>query len=189
MAHEPTVQESIAAGVDLALFSGDKLLGGPQAGIIAGDGERVAQLRRHPLARALRVDRMTIAALNATLMAYVAGRALEEIPVWRMIAAPLPGIERRARRWATAAAGRATVVRASSMVGGGSLPGEGVPTACCALDLGRADAVAAGLRGCEPPVIGRIEDGRVLLDPRTVDPTDDRVVAEAIRRTADVLQT
>jgi L-seryl-tRNA(Ser) seleniumtransferase len=186
MAHEPTVQESVAAGADLTMFSGDKLLGGPQAGIIAGRADLVAELRRHPLARALRVDRMTIAALNATLMAYVEGTAAEELPVWRMLSMPLATVRRRARRWAALAPGKATVVRSRSMVGGGSLPGEGVPTWCCALaaPMGAA-ALAAVFRERLPPIVGRVEDGRFLLDPRTVDPRDDPVVAAAVATACD----
>jgi L-seryl-tRNA(Ser) seleniumtransferase len=143
MAHEPMVQESVSGGADLAMFSGDKLLGGPQAGIIVGRGDLVSALRRHPLARALRVDRMTIAALNATLLAYVEGTATGELPIWRMLAMPLAAVRRRARRWAAAAAGQASVVRSRSMVGGGSLPGEGVETWCCG---GRRQSAAGSRR-------------------------------------------
>ena len=178
LAHEPTVQESLAAGTDLVMFSGDKLLGGPQCGIIAGRAPLVAELRRHPLARALRVDRMTIAALNATLAAYAAGTALQELPVWRMAGEPEATIRRRARRWARAGGGK--VVASISMVGGGSLPGQGVKTWCCSLDES-ASAVAERLRRHDPPVIARIEHGAVLLDPRTVAAADDGLVEAAIR--------
>lgn len=177
MTHEPTVQESIGAGVDLVMFSGDKLLGGPQCGIIAGRGPLVAELRRHPLARALRVDRMTIAALNATLGSYAAGTALDELPVWKMARAPEATVRRRARRWARACGGE--VVQSLSMMGGGSLPGQGVTTWCCRM-TGDAEQVAARLRQNVPPVIARIERGAVLLDPRTVEPKDDRLVEAAI---------
>ncbi len=177
MTHEPTVQESLVAGADLVMFSGDKLLGGPQCGIIAGRGPLVAELRRHPLARALRVDRMTIAALNATLASYAAGTALDELPVWKMAGAPEAAVRRRARRWARACGGE--VVRSVSMMGGGSLPGQGVTTWCCR-KVGEADQVAKRLRQNVPPVIARIERGAVLLDPRTVAPKDDRLVEAAI---------
>jgi L-seryl-tRNA(Ser) seleniumtransferase len=181
MAHEPTVQESLAAGADLSLFSGDKLLGGPQCGVIAGRAALVEQLRRHPLARALRVDRMTVAALNATLAAHVEGRAVEEIPVWRTLALPLPGVRRRAAAWARAVGSRGSVVPSRSMVGGGSSPGEGVPTWCCAIDPpGGAHALAHRLRERPVPIIARIEAERVLLDPRAVAPADDALVAQAI---------
>ncbi len=184
IAHEPAVQESIAAGVDLALFSGDKLLGGPQCGIIVGRGELVERLRRHPLARALRVDKLTIAALNATLLSYVAGREADEIPVWRMVSADLAGLKRRAQKWVRVAGEGSRVLASRSMVGGGSLPGEGLDTWCAAVAAnGRpVSDVSHDLRTGDPAIVGRIEDGLVLLDPRTVSPADDRVVAVAIRR-------
>jgi L-seryl-tRNA(Ser) seleniumtransferase len=181
LAHEPTVQESLAAGSDLVLFSGDKLLGGPQCGIIVGKAALIEQLRKHPLARALRVDKLTIAALNATLMSYAEDKAEAEIPAWRMVAADLAGLRRRAKRWAAAAGGRGSVVPGRSMVGGGSLPGEGLPTWCAAIrDSGGADGLAAALRAASPPVVGRIEDEAVLLDPRTVDPRRDSAVRDTI---------
>lgn len=185
MAPEPRVQESLAAGADLVLFSGDKLLGGPQCGIIVGRSELIARLRAHPLARALRVDKLTIAALNATLQAYADGRAFEEIPVWRMLAAPAAAVRRRAARWASVAGPDGSVVAARTMAGGGSLPGEGVPTWCARVAVAQPDALAARLRGADPPVIARVEGGTLLLDPRTVDPRDDptvrRLLAEALR--------
>jgi L-seryl-tRNA(Ser) seleniumtransferase len=182
LAPEPTVQESIRAGVDLALFSGDKLLGGPQCGVIAGRAALVETLRKHPLARALRVDRMTIAALNATLEAYAEGRAVGEIPVWRMIAADPGHLRKRARRWAAAAGANGRVERSRSMVGGGSLPGEGLDTWCATVTGPEgATRLAARLRQGDPAVVARIENERVLLDPRTVDPRQDRDVATALR--------
>ncbi|MEX1104232.1 MAG: L-seryl-tRNA(Sec) selenium transferase, partial [Dehalococcoidia bacterium] len=147
LAHEPTAQESIAGGVDLALFSGDKLLGGPQCGVIAGQAKHIETLRRHPLARALRVDKLTIAALNATLMSYAEGREREEIPVWKMVSRPADGIRRRARRWAAAAGEAGGTVASMSMVGGGSLPGEGVATWCASIRAPQgATEMAAALR-------------------------------------------
>ncbi|MFN0146377.1 MAG: L-seryl-tRNA(Sec) selenium transferase [Dehalococcoidia bacterium] len=179
--HEPTVQESLAAGADLALFSGDKLLGGPQCGIITGRGALIEELRRHPLARALRVDKLTIAALNATLMSYLTGSQDEEIPVWRMVSARPAGIRRRARAWARAAGPAATVVSSRSMVGGGSLPGESLPTWCVAIrPASGAEAFAHRLRTGTRPLVARIEEGAVLLDPRTVDPVDDAAVARIL---------
>ena len=181
MAHEPTVQESIAAGADLALFSGDKLLGGPQCGIIAGREPQIATLRAHPMARALRADKMTISALNATLLSYLRGRERTEVPVWEMLARPLPQLRNRARRWAHAAGDRGTTLRSKTMVGGGALPGQGVETWCAAIrPRDGLDALARRLRGASPPVIGRIDEGLLLLDPRTVDPSDDRHIAGAI---------
>ncbi len=183
LATEPTVQESVAAGADLTLFSGDKLLGGPQAGIIVGREELVARLRRHPLARALRMDKASIAALAATAIHYVRGEALEKIPVWRMIATPLATIERRARRWARAIGAPARILHGRSMIGGGSLPEEGLPTRVVAIPAhgGRSvTELAQRLRLGQPPVIGRIEHDQLLLDPRTVAPEVDSTLAEAV---------
>lgn len=181
LVHEPTVQESLRAGVDLAMFSGDKLLGGPQAGIIAGDAELIETLRGHPLARALRLDKFTIAALNATLHSYVMKREAEEIPIWRMLAQSDDSIRRRARSWARIAGEAGTIAASMTMVGGGSLPGQGVATWCTALRApGGAEHLAARLRGWRVPVIGRIEHESVLLDPRTVDAGDDREVRNSI---------
>ncbi len=180
MAHEPTVQESLAAGADLVLFSGDKLLGGPQAGIIVGGGELVETLRRHPLARALRVDKLTIAALNATLNAYVRGAATTEVPVWRMLSARRDELAERAARYA-AADERGVVGEALSMVGGGSIPGEGVATPVAAFGVEHPTAVARALREANPAVIARIEGERVILDPRTVDASDDGHVVSALK--------
>jgi len=187
---EPTPQESIAAGADLALFSGDKLLGGPQAGLIVGKREAVERLRRHPLARALRMDKASIAGLAATLNHYLRDEALEQIPVWRMIATPVDAIARRARRWARAAGQCAKVVDGQSMIGGGSLPEEGLPTKLLAIggEAGKprlrgnnVEALARRLREHSTPVVGRIERATLLLDPRTVHPREDKVVVEALR--------
>ena len=184
LAEEPLVRDSVAAGVDVALFSGDKLIGGPQAGVAVGRERAIATMQRHPLARAVRMDKASIAGLAATLGHYARGEAVEEIPIWRMIAAPLDGLRRRARRWVRACAGEtdAAVTSARSMVGGGSLPGEGLESAVCAIAAppGGADAFAAALRGADPPIVARIERGAVLLDPRTVAPSDDRHVADSL---------
>ena len=181
VAHEPTVQESLDAGVDLALFSGDKLLGGPQCGVIAGRGALVEQLRQHPLARALRVDKLTIAALNATLMAYVAGTERDEIPVWRMLALDGDALLTRAEAWARAAGPRGRVIPSESMIGGGSLPGVGRPTWCAALSSERgAEWLAGQLRGADPAILGRVQDDEVLLDPRTVSDSEGGTVAARI---------
>jgi len=183
LAAEPTVAESISAGADLVLFSGDKLLGGPQAGVIAGRAGLVAQLRRHPLARAVRMDKASIAGLSATLHHYLRGEALTKIPVWRMISMPLPEIERRARRWARAIGKPAQVVDGRSMVGGGSLPEESLPTKLVELpgDGAYLSALACRLRTGTPPVVARIERDALLLDPRTVRPDEDRELLSAVR--------
>ncbi|MGE3074388.1 MAG: L-seryl-tRNA(Sec) selenium transferase [Dehalococcoidia bacterium] len=181
LAHEPTVQESIRGGADLSMFSGDKLLGGPQAGIIAGRADLIETLRRHPLARALRLDKIAIAGLNATLLSYVLGQQDAEIPIWEMLRLGPAAIRRRAQKWARAAGEAATVREGTTMVGGGSLPGQGVPTWCTELHSPNgADELAARLRRADVPVIGRIEREAVLLDPRTVDPRDDELVARAV---------
>ena len=177
--HEPTVRESLEAGADLTLFSGDKLLGGPQCGLIVGQGELVATLRRHPLARALRVDKLTIAALNATLMAYVGGTEREEIPVWRMLALEREQLEPRARTWAEAGGGR--VVESRSMIGGGAAPGAGRTTWCAALQGEQGgEGLARSLREADPPIVARVEAGETLLDPRTVAESDDEHVTATI---------
>jgi L-seryl-tRNA(Ser) seleniumtransferase len=182
ISHEPTVQESISRGSDLALFSGDKLLGGPQCGIIVGRSELIGTLRRHPLARALRVDKLTIAALNATLMSYAEGREADEIPLWEMLSVPVSSLKRRARRWASAAGEAGSVVPSKTMVGGGSLPGEGVGTWCAAIHHpAGAHRFAERLRSGRVPVIGRIENEVVLLDPRAVPAEMDGLVETAVK--------
>ena len=170
---EPTVQQSIHAGVDLVCFSGDKLLGGPQAGIIAGRAELVAELARHPLMRALRVDKLTLAALEATLLEYVAGRANDTIPVQRMLSLSPETIEDRVRRLAERVANvgwRVSLSSGSSAVGGGSAPGISLPTVLLALEREgmSPDAIESALRSLDPPVVARIESDRVVLDLRTV---------------------
>ncbi len=188
LAYEPRVQDSVAAGADLVTFSGDKLLGGPQAGILVGKADLIDRIRRHPLTRALRVDKMTLAALEATLAAYRRGTAPLEIPVWRMIAAPPEGIRERAERWRQALQAHhipADVVESAAAVGGGSLPGETLPTWVLAVRPAHADRFAALLRKGEPPVVPRIEEDRVLLDPRTVLPEEDDLV---MRRLLDAWQ-
>lgn len=183
LAAEPTVQESVAAGADLVTFSGDKLLGGPQAGIIVGRAALIERLRRHPLTRALRVDKATLAGLQATFIAYLDGKAAEEIPVWRMIAAPAPDLKRRAEAWAEELQGkglRAGVIEGRSTVGGGSLPEETLPTFVLALEHERPTELARALRTGNPAVVGRLEGERLLLDPRTVLPEEDEALLRAL---------
>jgi L-seryl-tRNA(Ser) seleniumtransferase len=188
IAWEPTVQSSIAAGVDLACFSGDKLLGGPQAGVIVGRAFLIEQLRRHPLMRALRVDKLTLAALEGTLVEYLAGRATETIPALRMIGLEADAIESRARVLAdrVSAAWNVTLVSGSSAIGGGSAPGVELPTVLLALsrDGWSANRLQAALRGLDPPVIARIEDDQVVLDLRTVNEADDERLAALIQSIA-----
>lgn len=183
LAHEPTPRERLEAGADIVTFSGDKLVGGPQAGLVVGRADLIKRLRRDPLARAMRPDKVTTAAVAATLALYRAGRAAHEIPLWRMVATPTEVLRGRADRVAAAAgAAGVGVAEVRSTLGGGSLPGETVPSWGVAITAGSADRLAAALRVGEPAVIGRIEDGRVILDLRTVEPADDAALAEAIGR-------
>jgi L-seryl-tRNA(Ser) seleniumtransferase len=188
LAHEPTIQESVAAGAHLVSCSGDKLLGGPQAGLILGQADLIARLKRFPLTRALRVDKTTLAGLQATLRHYLLGEATEKVPVWRMISQDEAMLKRRAHAWIRKLKGLgvdAQVVPGRSAVGGGSLPGETLPTYLVALVAASPDSVAARLRTGEPPMITRIEEDRVVLDPRTVLPEQEAVlmplVAEAVQ--------
>jgi L-seryl-tRNA(Ser) seleniumtransferase len=182
---EPTVGASLAAGVAVACFSGDKLLGGPQAGIIVGRREAVQAIRTHPLMRALRVDKMTYAALEATLLDYLSGRAMERVPVARMIAMTAAEIEARAVRLAErlrAAGFGAEVVDGASTIGGGSAPGSALPSRLIALSLPgeTPDGLEARLRRLDPPIIARIENDRLLLDLRTVPEELDETLEELI---------
>ena len=185
LAAEPMVQQSLAAGADVVTFSGDKLLGGPQAGLIVGRRELLATIRRHPMARALRVDKMTLAALEATLRAYRRGRAPDEVPVWRMIAAPAAALQARALAWQRSLSEHmpslsTEVVAGESAVGGGSLPGETLPTFLLAVRRADVTAAAARLRQADPPVIGRIQRDQLLFDPRTVLPEQDAAFLAAL---------
>jgi L-seryl-tRNA(Ser) seleniumtransferase len=179
LGHEFTVQESLQAGASLVCFSGDKLLGGPQAGIILGRKSLVDKMRRHPLTRALRPDKLCLAALSATLMHYLREQATVQIPVWQMISATEEQIRSRASRWRQAL-GSGEIVPSRSTVGGGSLPEETLPTWVLALKSDHPDRVATELRGAEPPVIPRIADERVLLDPRTVLPDQEAELLQAL---------
>lgn len=179
LGHEPTVQESLQAGASLVMFSGDKLLGGPQAGILVGSPELIARLRRHPLARALRADKLCLAALEATLMHYLRDEATREIPVWQMIAARAADLQARVQSW-VARLGQGQVVESRSTVGGGSLPEETLPTFCLALTSAHPHQLLKRLRASSPPVIARIEEQRVLLDPRTVLPPQEEDLLSAL---------
>ena len=179
---EPMPQDSVAAGVSLAFFSGDKLLGGPQAGIIAGDAEMVALVSKHPLARAVRMDKLSMAALTTTLVHYVKEEAADKIPVWRMLSEPAGSLEARARRWVGTLGGGCSVVPGRSAIGGGSLPDETLPTSLARLESADATGLAAALRAGDPPVVARIEDGAVVLDPRTVLPDEEDALLAAVAR-------
>jgi L-seryl-tRNA(Ser) seleniumtransferase len=184
LAHEPLVQESVADGADLICFSGDKLLGGPQAGILVGRADVIGRLRRHPLTRALRPDKGTIAGLHATLQHYLRGEATSQIPVWRMLAATVPELDQRAQAIASAIGRTGIGVEpAQSTVGGGSLPDQTLPSRAVAIrPLQRpAQEVAVALRRLDPPVVGVIRDEHVLLDLRTVFPEQDHNLVAAVR--------
>jgi L-seryl-tRNA(Ser) seleniumtransferase len=187
LAHEPMVQESVSEGAAVVCFSGDKLLGGPQAGIIVGQAALVNPLKRHPLARALRPDKLCLAALQATLLHYLKGEAAQEIPVWRMLSEPAEEVARRARRWRRSLQGaglEVELVDGESTVGGGSLPGETLPTKLVALGSEKPDELAAALRAAEPPIIARIENDRLVLDPRTVPAESEEQLLATVRETA-----
>ena len=172
LAHEPTVVESLQAGADLVCFSGDKLLGGPQAGILIGRADLIARLKKHPLARALRADKLCLAALSATLLHYLKDEAEREIPIWQMIAATPEQVQTRARFWSERV-GVGAVIAGQSTVGGGSLPEETLPTFLLALPVPQPNRFLARLRGANPPIIGRVQAEQVVLDPRTVLPEQD----------------
>lgn len=206
LAHEPTVQESIAAGVDIVCFSGDKLLGGPQSGLIVGRAALLQSIARHPLMRVMRIDKLTLAALEATLRQHRDGLAEREIPIWQAMATPAEELRRRAEQWAAAVRAwghAADIVEGRSTVGGGSLPGETLPTSLCVIDapiqtvpIGAAsdsprdarqdaaqDAVArlaTRLRLGAPAVVARISRDQLLLDPRTVRPDEDESLLLAL---------
>ncbi len=177
LSYEPMPQDSVRAGADLVFFSGDKLLGGPQGGIVVGLKDKVDLLARHPLARAFRIDKMSLAATTATLLHYVKEEALRAIPVWRMISANSEEVRERATRWAESVGGDATVQPAKSTIGGGSLPGESLDSWALCLPSqglsGGAAGLAARLREQSTPVVARIENEQVLMDPRTVLPEQD----------------
>jgi L-seryl-tRNA(Ser) seleniumtransferase len=191
LAPEPTIQASIARGVDLAFFSGDKLLGGPQAGIIVGKKVYLEKLKKHPLVRAIRVDKTRLAGLAATLVHYLKGEALTHVPVWRMISLSPAEIERRADIWAQSLEGLARVIAGESLIGGGSLPGASLPTRLVAIGEARKPALAQKMARClrlqEPPIVGRISENILLLDPRTVPPEEDETVIKALKRAGDQL--
>lgn len=183
LGREETVQEAVKDGADVVTFSGDKLLGGPQAGIAAGRADMIAKLRSHPLMRALRPDKLTIAALVATVAAYRDGTALETLPVWRMISATQAKLAQRARVIATrleAAGIAAAVVETVSTVGGGSLPEETQPSRGVSLKAASAARAVGALRKADPPVIARIVDDRVVLDLRSVLPEHDEQLVVAV---------
>lgn len=180
LAHEPTVQESLTAGVDILCFSGDKLLGGPQAGIIVGRRELLARIRKHPLARAVRADKTCLAGVTATLTHYLKDEAEREIPILRMMSIRAEQVRVRAEAWREAL-GQGEVVESESTVGGGSLPEESMETFVLALSVKSPDKFFRKMREANPPVIARTENDRVLLDPRTVFEEQDATIISILR--------
>jgi L-seryl-tRNA(Ser) seleniumtransferase len=183
LAQEPSAVGALSEGADLVVFSGDKLLGGPQAGIVLGRTDLVQRLRRHPVARAVRVDKMQVGALEAVLAAHASGREAE-VPVWRMLREPAPEVRRRADELAIALDGElegAHVVACESAVGGGSLPGTGIASFGVEVRVPNPDAMSARLRTGSPSVFCRITDRGVLLDLRTVSPNEMHDLVRAVR--------
>ena len=183
--HEPTVLEGVEAGADIIAFSGDKLLGGPQVGVIIGRSDLIKTLKQHPLARALRPDKLCIAGLAATLAHYLKGDALAEIPVWAMMEKPLEQIKATAESWQKQlkiAGIESNIVPTQSTVGGGSLPGTSFPSWALELQHRNLEVLNSRLRQNPPHVIGRIQDNTLLLDPRTVQDSQSEQLVEAIKK-------
>jgi len=179
LGHEPMVQESVREGAPLVAFSGDKLVGGPQAGILVGQKALIDRLARHPMARAVRPDKMCLAGLSATLNHYVMDEASEAVPVWMMIAAPEDQLRRRAGEWVQQLE-TGEVVPGRSTVGGGSLPEETLPTSLLALDVPHPNAFADRLREADPPIVARVENDHVMIDPRTVLPGQEQTLLSGL---------
>ena len=182
---EPQAQDSVSDGAALTLFSGDKLLGGPQAGLIAGEKHWFGLIAKHPLARAVRIDKMSLSAIASTLVSYIKNAHEQEIPIWKMISMSEAEIARRVEKWQTESA-IGEIHRSRSTVGGGSLPGQTLPTMVLTIDPSvSADSFAERLRSAPVAVIARIENDQILLDPRTVLPAQDYAVVEAIKLAMD----
>ena len=191
LTHEPLLSECIKDGADLVLASGDKLIGGPQSGIILGRKDLIARIKKHPLTRALRPDKGTIAGLIETLRHYERDEAITAIPIWQMISADTESLSARASEYVNAWKGNAAVIPHKSTIGGGSLPGQTLPTICCALQLpqNQLDETVRTLRNLDTPIISVINDGRLLLDPRTVLPSQDHLVISGLRQVSQLINT
>ena len=191
LTHEPLLSECIKDGADLVLASGDKLIGGPQSGIILGRKDLIARIKKHPLTRALRPDKGTIAGLIETLKHYEREEATTAIPIWQMISADTESLSARASEYVNAWKGNATVIPHKSTIGGGSLPGQTLPTICCGLQLpqNQLDETVRTLRNLDTPIISVINDGRLLLDPRTVLPSQDHIVISGLGQVSQLIQT
>ena len=184
LGHEPMVQESVREGAPLIAFSGDKLIGGPQAGIVVGEKALIDQLRKHPVARAVRPDKMCLAGLSATLNHYLRDEAPEAVPLWMMISAPEDQLKRRTEDWIKEL-GKGEMVPGRSTVGGGSLPEETLPTGLLALETPHPNKFADRLRLADPPIIARVENDRVVIDPRTVLPNQDEPLLGGLKAALD----
>ena len=181
VAHEPTVQESLQAGADVVCFSGDKLLGGPQAGIILGRRDLLQKIKKHPLGRALRADKLCLAALAATILHYLKNEAETQVPVLQMMAQTAEKLQERAQRWADDL-GMGEVIAGTSTIGGGSLPEETLPTWLLALTVLQPNRFLARLRDQALPIIARIETEKVVFDPRTVSSEKEQFLLAGIRK-------
>ncbi len=173
------MRQSIAAGVDVVAFSGDKLLGGPQAGLLAGRAPAIGRLRKHPLLRAVRLDKLCLAALEATLRLHAEGRA-EQIPVWRMLAQSQAGLAARAARLASLIGPAARIEATEAFAGGGTLPAMPIPSVSVSIAMADAERAAARLRAQATPVICRIVHRKIVLDMMTVDDSDIALLAAAM---------
>ncbi|HKZ22684.1 MAG TPA: L-seryl-tRNA(Sec) selenium transferase [candidate division Zixibacteria bacterium] len=184
LAHEPTIQEAVQSGVDLVAFSGDKLLGGPQAGIIVGKKVFVEKLKKYPLYRALRVAKLTLSVLEITLLHYLKREATEKIPIWKMISTSNDNLKSRGEKIIQKSKNqKITLKESQSFLGGGSLPQQSLPTYVLSFDSGSApEILSEKFRKLRPPVIGRIEDEKFVLDLRTVFPEQDDLMVESIRK-------
>ena len=191
LTHEPLLSECIKDGADLVLASGDKLIGGPQSGIILGRKDLIARIKKHPLTRALRPDKGTIAGLIETLKHYEREEATTAIPIWQMISADTESLSARASEYVNAWKGNAAVMPHKSTIGGGSLPGQTLQTICCGLQLpqNQLDETVRTLRNLDTPIISVINDGRLLLDPRTVLPSQDHIVISGLRQVSQLINT
>jgi len=179
LAHETTVQETLAKGADLVCFSGDKLLGGPQAGILIGKADLLTKIRRHPLYRAIRADKLCLAALSATLLHYLKGEAEQAIPLYQMLSRSIESLQAQVQKWIDRLQA-GSVVEGFSTIGGGSLPGETLPTCLLALKVKSPTKLAATLRGANPPIIARVQEDLLLLDPRTVLPWQEETLLKSL---------
>jgi L-seryl-tRNA(Ser) seleniumtransferase len=179
--HEPTVQESLQAGVDIVCFSGDKLFGGPQAGIILGNKKVIQKIKKHPFARAVRADKFCMAALEATISHYIKGEALEKIPVWKMISMPVEHCEKRVLNWINVLK-CGEMMDEYSTIGGGSMPQEMLPTKVLAIKIKKINSFMKALRGLEKPIIARVVQDQVIFDPRTILPAQEQTFIKEMQQ-------